>query len=274
MSSNLWSEAYTDAVSTTVETLHNSVFLKTVGSTNKAHGANSISAPFKGQTLDLSFTRSCVGCNWYDDDFTDGQLSLYFARDTDPITFSKSWGGYNRLSTPADNIRIDLREPYTANLPRIQGSTSYAPVQAIPTWHSWALHRILLSPADPGFYNCKIYFNGTLHVDYDFAFAQDVNSVWRVVFHFHNYGRTSEERLSDIVLLSEGYNIQGAALTEGGKAVDAVCLYRLADKSLASRVQPTPDGNWYAWVETGDYYIAYYAYGCAPVIHGPYLIEE
>lgn len=65
----------------------------------------------------------------------------------------------------------------------------------------------------------------------------------------------------------------GSNLTvQGNGAGDAVVILNASTKRLVDIVTPDSNGDWTYSVPEGDYYVAYFAAGCAPRIEGPYSI--
>ena len=68
--------------------------------------------------------------------------------------------------------------------------------------------------------------------------------------------------------------LMGQATKAGGGAVDLV-LVRSKNPPFNSRVaMRTPAGEWAVIVPNGDYDVSYFAAGCEPLLHGPYLVDN
>jgi hypothetical protein len=235
-----------------------------VASTNTTYGCNAVSKPVKGAVLELQFDRY-TGGNWYSN--TCGgttELIVNFCRGADLPTYNSASNGYSRVNGP-ENISFSLR--YNAT-PCIQGA---ALEQLSSPWGGrWVLK---VYPADPGYYSGQVWIDNRLICEHTFAMAHIPNAVWRVVLHYHNYNRASFERQKKLVLLSDGGNMTGTAVTESGLPVDYVAVHDWYTKRLAALTTPDGTGTWVAYVPQGEYSVTYFKSGCAPVCHGPYYIE-
>lgn len=67
--------------------------------------------------------------------------------------------------------------------------------------------------------------------------------------------------------------IQGNAKKASGEKADRVMIRRHASGDHFQTIIPDSAGDWKAFLPPGQYDISYFAEGCAPIIHGPYIIS-
>lgn len=67
-------------------------------------------------------------------------------------------------------------------------------------------------------------------------------------------------------------SVSGNVTTTAGAEADQVAVVRWANKELVTLIEPDEDGDWTAELLPGNYGIAYFAAGCQPVLHGPYIV--
>jgi hypothetical protein len=67
--------------------------------------------------------------------------------------------------------------------------------------------------------------------------------------------------------------LQGSALTTRGTPVDRVVVHDWDTQELVTITTPAPNGTWLVNAPPGRYCVSYFADWCAPVCHGPYLVE-
>jgi hypothetical protein len=67
--------------------------------------------------------------------------------------------------------------------------------------------------------------------------------------------------------------LQGSALTTRGTPIDRVVVHDWDSQELVAITYPSPNGAWLVNLPPGRYSVTYFADWCAPVVHGPYLVE-
>jgi len=67
--------------------------------------------------------------------------------------------------------------------------------------------------------------------------------------------------------------IESTARQLNGNPVDRVLVRETNSGRNAGMARPDATGYWYATLPPGTYDVSYFATGCAPVVHGPYIIE-
>lgn len=76
----------------------------------------------------------------------------------------------------------------------------------------------------------------------------------------------------DLPLL-EGQAISGQAVGPGGAPAELVSIRDWESKRTLANIVPEADGTWSVTLPNGEYDITYFKDGCAPICHGPYLID-
>jgi hypothetical protein len=232
-------------------------------------GASAVSAAVSGSVIDLSFTRQAGGV-WYDTTpdvcYDLGRSVVYLSRGGIPV-FGNAVNNQGIMLSP-ESLRVSLQR-YGAK-PCINDSTSYISHFAPITDGAW---RIRAEPSTSGNYRVQILMDGQLYGEREVAFAHDPASVWRVVL-YHANASASSETFTDLLLTTDGGNVTGTATTTDGQPVDRVVLHQWPTHTLAAVTSPLPSGFWRTYVTPGEYTVTYFRQGCAPIIHGPYLLPQ
>ena len=164
--------------------------LHTTGTTSAYAAANATSDgnwPVDGRYI-LEFDWYPVnGSDWYDDDGSDSEHFIQFVGFV-PVFNPNAWA-YNEVSSPRINIRLRSSKSNTINLGSQSKSFTYG------IYHKVKIELDCVSGV------IYLYMDDVFQLsDSIAANLSDIGSVFRFNFHWHNYGRTTDQEYDNMTL--------------------------------------------------------------------------